>query len=213
MEDALRTIFNTETNVVGAGRTDTGVHATGQVAHFKTDSTMETMSICRALNSLLPKDIVILRVEEADAAFHARFSATSRRYLYRITLRKKAICRQYAWYIHSPLNMDEIVKGTGFLQGQHNFQSFCATESDVSNHICSISNLYWDDEKDELTFHIEADRFLQHMVRTIVGTLVEVGRGRWQASEIERILHCRDRRQAGPTAPAHGLYLTEVKYD
>jgi tRNA pseudouridine38-40 synthase len=212
VEKALQSLFNQSVQLVAAGRTDTGVHALGQVAHFKTDSDMDISTVHRGLNSLLPDDIVVLDAKEMNSSFHARFDAKSRRYQYRITRRKRAIGRQYAWYISYSLDVTEIEKGTKILRGQQNFQSFCTAESNVSHHICTVYDVHWGKKEHELTFNIEANRFLQHMVRTIVGTLVEVGRGRWPANEVQHILKSQDRRKAGPTAPAHGLYLTEVTY-
>jgi tRNA pseudouridine38-40 synthase len=212
IEEALKTLLQEEVHIVGAGRTDTGVHALGQVAHFQTDSAMEISAVYNGLNSLTPEDIVIHHVEEVPSSFHARFDATSRRYMYRLTQRQEAIGRRYAWFVRFPLDLSEMEKGTGYLQGEHSFRSFCATESQVSHHTCTVSDVNWEHNEHRLTFSIQADRFLQHMVRTIVGSLVEVGRGRWSAEEIDAILKAEDRRRAGPTAPPHGLYLAEVSY-
>ena len=209
----METLLQEEIQVVGAGRTDTGVHALGQVAHFKTDSAMDRTAVFNGLNSLVPADIVIHDVEEASPAFHARFDATSRRYTYRMTRRRQAIGRQCAWFVRFPLDVPEMEKGAEYLRGHHNFRSYCAAESQVSHHACTVHDLRWEQDEHEITFTIQADRFLQHMVRTIVGSLVEVGRGRWPAEEIEHILKTEDRQRAGPTAPPHGLYLVEVNYD
>jgi len=213
LHKALNTLLHQKVQVIGSGRTDTGVHALEQVANFKSDSDMDVRTLQRGLNSLLPDDIIIQNVEEASPSFHARFDATSRRYTYRITQRQWAIGRQYAWYVSFPLDLSEIEKGTELFRGQQNFRSFCAAESTVSHHICTVNDLHWEKREHEFIFDIEADRFLQHMVRTIVGTLVEVGRGRWPATEIQRMLKEEDRQKAGPTAPAYGLYLTKVNYD
>ncbi|MFQ6091804.1 MAG: tRNA pseudouridine(38-40) synthase TruA [bacterium] len=212
LQKALRTLLNRDADVIGAGRTDTGVHALGQVAHFKTDSDLDVDTIYRGLNSLLPGDIVIQEVIEVDSTFHARFDAKSRRYMYRITRRKRAIGRQFTWYVNYPLDVSKMAQATEPLRGRHNFGSFCAAGTEMKDPTCTLFDIHWAEQNGELTLEAEADRFLQHMVRTIVGTLVEVGKGRWEVSTVQEILKAEDRRKAGPTAPAQGLCLVEVKY-
>ena len=212
LQKALGTLLNDNVDVGGAGRTDAGVHAAGQVAHFKTDSNLDEPTIHRGLNSLLPEDIAIQKVEEVAPNFHARFDAKSRRYQYRITQRKRAIGRQFSWLVYHQLDVSKMVKATEYLRGEHDFSSFCATESEASNHRCTLYHAHWTEQEGDLIFEAEADRFLQHMVRIFVGTLVEVGRDRWHVSKIEEIMKAKERRVAGPTAPAHGLCLTEVTY-
>ena len=212
LQEALGTLLNSDIGIIGAGRTDTGVHALGQVAHFKTDSDMEIATLYRGLNSLLPEDIVVHDVQEVPTDFHARFDAKSRRYQYRIVRGRKAIGRQFNWHCNYPLDVPSMVQATEPLRGKHNFRSFCSAGTEVKDHTCTLFNIKWSEQNGHLTLEAEADRFLQHMVRAIVGTIVEIGRGRWDISDAHRILEAKDRRKAGPTAPAQGLCLMEVTY-
>jgi len=212
LQKALSTLLNSDVALTGAGRTDTGVHALGQVAHFTTDAEADVATIHRGLNSILPDDIVVHEVEEGPPDFHARFSAKARRYIYRITRERRAIGRQFAWYVKYPLDLSKMKRSAESLRGRQDFRSFCSAESESTDYTCTLLDVHWAEENGQLIFEAEADRFLQHMVRTIVGTLVEVGRGRWEISRVADILKARDRRRAGPTAPAHGLCLVEVKY-
>ncbi len=213
LQKALGTVLNAEVDLIGAGRTDTGVHAVGQVANFRTESVLSLLAIRRGGNSLLPADIVIREAEEAGPDFHARFQATSRRYAYRMTRARKAIGRQYAWHISAGLDLQAMKEADAGVQGRHDFTSFCSAEAHHSNPVCTVLHTNWTECEDGLLWEIEADHFLQHMVRTLVGTLVEIGKGRWPVSFLDRVFKAKDRRQAGPTAPAHGLCLMEVTYD
>lgn len=215
IQERLTRILGEPVHLVGSGRTDAGVHALGQVAHFTTRNVLDLGSLHRALNSLLPEDILVLKVEEVDEAFHARKSAKSKVYEYRILNRplRSVFCRSYAWHIPYPLNWEEIRRATEKLLGRHDFSSFRSTGTPTKNAIREVFRAEWAEGRDGLMrFEIEADGFLKQMVRAIVGTLVEVGRGKIDAEGFQRIIDSRDRRLAGPTAPAHGLFLKEVKY-
>lgn len=215
IQDCLKRLTGESSQLIGSGRTDAGVHALGQVAHFKTESRMDANTFQRALNSLLPKDIVIRRAEEVEAEFHARRSAKSKVYEYRILNRTTppAIDRQYIWYIPQKLNLDEMKKATHSLVGEHDFSAFRSVGSSARSSVRNILQADWKRGKGgHLRFEIEATGFLKQMVRAIVGTLVEVGRGKISAQEFKRILDSKDRKEAGPTAPARGLFLKEVKY-
>lgn len=212
LETALRTLVNRDVNLIGAGRTDTGVHALGQVAHFKTDSELDVLTMCRGLNSLLPEDIVVHDVQEVPSDFHARFAAKSRRYQYRISRGRKALGRQFSWYLNYQLNVSTMAQAAELLRGKHDFRSFCSADTETRDYTCTLFNIKWASENNTLTLEVEADRFLQHMVRTMVGTLIEIGRGRKDPSDVNTILQAQDRRKAGPTAPAQGLCLMEVTY-
>lgn len=215
LEDCLKQITGEKIHVIGSGRTDAGVHALAQVAHFKTHSPIDIHSLERALNSLLPKDILIKKVEEMDDEFHARKKAISKVYEYRILNRplRSVFQRHYAWHIPQKLNRRAMEKATHYLVGEHDFSSFKSSGTSSRSFIRKVFRAEWKrDREGILCFEIEANGFLKQMVRTIVGTLVEVGKGKISPEEFKEILHSKDRRRAGPTAPPHGLFLKEVKY-
>ena len=215
IQDRLKRLTGEPLQLIGSGRTDAGVHALGQVAHFKTESRMDASTFQRALNSLLPEGIVIRRAEEVEADFHARRSAKSKIYEYRILNRvtPPAVDRQYVWHVPQKLNLDEMKKATRNLVGEHDFSAFRSVGSPTRSSVRNILRADWKrGKRSVLRFEIEATGFLKQMVRAIVGTLVEVGRGKISAQEFKRILDSKDRKEAGPTAPAHGLFLNEVKY-
>lgn len=212
IEDALATLLREPVTLTGAGRTDAGVHARGQVANFRSASPMEAARIARGLNALLPDDIAILACEEASASFHARFDAVARRYAYTISTSPVALDRGDCWYVKFPLEPDRMRRAASSILGTHDFTSFCRAGSEVTHHRCTLREAHWSVAGHRLLFGIMADRFLHGMVRTLVGTMVEVGRGYRDAGDLPRILEARDRREAGPTAPAHGLVLEEVCY-
>ena len=215
IQDRLKRLTGEPLQLIGSGRTDAGVHALGQVAHFKTESRMDANTFQRALNSLLPEDIVIRRAEEVEADFHARRSAKSKIYEYRILNRSTppAVDRQYVWHVPQKLNLDEMKKATHNLVGEHDFSAFRSVGSSTRSSVRNILRADWKRGKGGLLrFEIEASGFLKQMVRAIVGTLVEVGRGKISAQEFKKILDSKDRKEAGPTAPAQGLFLKEVRY-
>ena len=215
IQDRLKRLTGESSQLIGSGRTDARVHALRQVAHFKTESRLDANTFQRALNSLLPEDIVIRSVEEVDADFHARKRARSKVYEYRILNRATppGIARQYVWHIPQKLNLDEMKKATHSLVGEHDFSAFRSVGSSARSSVRNILRADWKRGKGGLLrFEIEASGFLKQMVRAIVGTLVEVGRGKISAQEFKRVLDSKDRKEAGPTAPAQGLFLKEVKY-
>ncbi len=215
IEEKLALLTGETVHLIGSGRTDAGAHALGQVAHFKTESQMDVRSIRKALNSLLPPDIVIRGAEEVEEGFHARKSARSKVYEYRILNRdfRSAIDRGYAWHIPQRLDFEEMKKATQHLIGEHDFSSFRSTGSPTRTTVRRVIRAEWKRGREGLIhFEIEATGFLKQMVRAIVGTLVEVGKGKVTSEEFRRILHSKDREKAGSTAPAHGLFLKEVKY-
>jgi tRNA pseudouridine38-40 synthase len=212
IQERLKAILKHEINLIGSGRTDVGVHALGQMANFKTQNPLDKESILRGLNGLLPDDIVIRNVEEVEHDFNARHSAKIRLYEYRIYLGKTAILRRYVWEVLYSLNLDHILKATDQVLGEHDFSSFCLAESQKENNLCKVTKTSWEKLENKLIFKIEANRFLHTMVRSLVGTLVEVGRGYFSVSDFMDIMKANDRKKAGPTAPACGLYLVEVRY-
>lgn len=212
IQEKLKTILKQDISLVGSGRTDAGVHALGQVANFRTESQLETESIMKALNGILPGDIMIVKADEVDLDFNARFSARSRTYRYRIHLGRTAILRNYLWQVLYSLNLQSMLDATQHVLGEQDFSSFCVAESAKDNNLCNVISATWKRAGSELTFQIEANRFLHAMVRSLVGTLVEVGRGYFSVSDFVDIMKAKDRKKAGPTAPAGGLYLVEVNY-
>jgi tRNA pseudouridine38-40 synthase len=214
LEAAISRVAQYEVNVTAAGRTDAGVHALGQVAHFTTTARLTAEEWQRALNGLLPPDIAVQAVEEAPNTFHARFSAKSKLYRYRIFARvqRSALSRSKILHYPYPLDLDAMEVACRALIGTHDFSSFQGSTTDTENPVCTITKLTVDRFGDEVIFEVEGNRFLKQMVRAIVGTLLEVGRGKLKAGEVAGILAAEDRTKAGPTAPAHGLYLVKVDY-
>jgi tRNA pseudouridine38-40 synthase len=214
IEAALEKIVGEPVRVNGAGRTDAKVHALGQVVSFRCPSDIPTMALQRALNTLLPRDIVVHEVWDVPADFHARFSALEKVYAYRILNRpmRASLRLRYTWHIPHPLDVPSMVLGGACLQGTHDFASFQATGSEVKTTERRLTELTVARKEDEIVISCTANGFLRHMVRNIVGTLVEVGRGARPPAEIKRILDGRDRRLAGATAPPQGLYLVQVLY-
>ncbi|MGP0629560.1 tRNA pseudouridine(38-40) synthase TruA [Nitrospina sp. 32_T5] len=215
LEKRLETITGRKTPVVGSGRTDSGVHAEGQVAHFNTISKMTPRQFLKALNSLLPHDIVVKAVEEVDSGFHARKSAT--RKIYRYTLLNRDYpsalrCKQ-AHYVAQPLKIVAMRNAARHLVGKHDFKSFQGAGCEAKSTVREVFDLTVRKRGDWIEFSVDGNGFLKHMVRNLVGTLIEVGYGRIEPDAILEILKARDRRQAGPTAPARGLCLVEVFYD
>ncbi len=198
---------------VGAGRTDAGTHALGQVAHLHTHSDLSVERLHRGLNGLLPPDIAVLAVEEAPADFHARYSAQGKRYRYRIRTARSALDRQLVWSLYQPLDLESMAQAAAFLAGTHQFAAFCNQDPLPENFVCRIRDCAWTSHGREMVFEIEADRFLRHMVRILVGTMAEIGRGRRRPEEMAELLGYGDRALAGPTAPAQGLCLVRVNYE
>jgi tRNA pseudouridine38-40 synthase len=209
IQEKLKTILGHEVNLIGAGRTDVGVHALAQVANFRTDNPLETESILEGLNGLLHHDVVIKNAQEVDPDFHARYGATSRLYGYKVCRRRSALLRRYAWEVLYSLSTDEMVKATEHIQGEHDFSSFCVAESSKENNLCNLTRAAWQCDGDQLRFEIEADRFLHTMVRGLVEAEVGIGRGRgcFSVDDFVAMMREKDRSRARPAAPVRGLYL------
>ena len=214
IEAKIRLITKKKVNLIGAGRTDAGVHAKGQAANFRTTAKLKPNAWQRALNSLLPSDIAVKEAMQVSENFHARFSAKKKIYQYRILYRpyRSALERLSVWHFPHSLNLAAMKRAAQALIGRHDFTAFKGSGGETNTDRCHLKRLTLRRSGDLITITIEADRFLQHMVRNIVGTIVEVGRGKKKAHEMKQILLSRDRRQAGPTAPPQGLCLIEVKY-
>jgi tRNA pseudouridine38-40 synthase len=215
IEEKIGLVTQEKIKLIGSGRTDAGVHAIGQVANFKTGSKIGETNLLRGMNSLLPGDIVIKSLIEVDERFHSRYDAKSKVYLYQIfnSPVPSALYRNYSWFVHFPLDIDNMKTAASPLIGSHDFSSFCAANNDTSDYIRKVINVSINQGKDGIIkFFIEANGFLRYMVRNIVGTLVDVGRGKFLPSEFLDIMKARDRNRAGITAPPQGLFLKEVKY-
>jgi tRNA pseudouridine38-40 synthase len=216
LEDAFGDLAGAAVRVTGAGRTDAGVHALAMPAHVDIASDLEAATIRDAVNARLPDDVFLHEVSDAPEDFHARFSATARRYVYLIGLTESPVWRRRRWFVRGRLDADAMATAGTVLRGEHDFSSFCLAGSEPAHHRCRVDAFSIECEArygGMFIFHIRADRFLRGMVRSIVGTLVEVGRGRFGAGEVQEILDAMDRGRAGPTAPAHGLYLERVEYE
>lgn len=212
LNDALSTIFREKIEVVGAGRTDTGVHASQMFAHFDIESDMKE-DIVFKLNSILPDDIAIYEVFLVDDEKHARFDAVSRTYQYKIWLGRNPFLLDFSWQIHTlkpdVLKMNEAAK---LLIEYEDFQCFSKVKTNVYTFNCTIFEAFWEQNGDELTFTISANRFLRNMVRAIVGTLIDVGFGKISKDDFQKIIESKNRSNAGLSVPAKGLYLTNIKY-
>ena len=214
LEQAVSTLLGKPTSVTGSGRTDAGVHALGQVVNFFSDKEMDRHRIQRALNALTPDDIAIKDVEIVADSFDARRDGRSRVYEYRILNRStpSPFHLNRAWHVHDFLDVAAMREAIRCLEGEHDFSSFQAAGCDAPHPIRKVYRTSLDQRGELLVYTIEATAFLRHMVRNIVGTLVEGGRGRRSPQAFAGLLEARDRTKAGPTAPAHGLFLMEVKY-
>ena len=215
LEEKIAVMTKEKIKVIGSGRTDAGVHALGQVAHFKTASSIREVNLLKGINSLLPKDIVVRDLQEVDASFHARYDVKSKVYLYQIfnSPIRPVMLRQYAWFVSGPLNAERMREAVGIFRGTHDFSSFCATHSDAPDHIRTIMNIQIaSNRRDLIQIEMEADGFLRYMVRGIVGILVDAGRGKLSLSELQEVMDAKNRKRGSITAPALGLFMKEVKY-
>ena len=213
IEKALGTILRSEISIVGAGRTDTGVHAKKMIAHFDTDIEINTTELPRRLNCFLPSDIAIQKIEPVADDLHARFSATKRSYEYHLVTEKDVFCTETAYFYLGTLDFDAMNEAASKLFNYIDFTSFSKLHTDVKTNNCTIYEARWEQvSPSHWIFHISADRFLRNMVRAIVGTLLMVGTKKISVDGFCQIIESKDRCKAGTSAPAHGLYLTEVVY-
>ncbi len=215
LEACLAHITNGPARLHAAGRTDAGVHALGQVAHFDTASTIALPALVRGANSLLPEDIVVRQAEEVPADFHARYAARRKTYAYVVHNHSipSALRAPYAWHVPQALDLTAMRAAASVLLGHHDFSAFRAAACAARSPWRQLFRLRLTRYAERLVFVLCADGFLQHMARNIVGTLVAVGRGQIAADAMPTILQCGQRQYAGPTAPAHGLFLVRVVYD
>ena len=215
LEDAILGFCSETVSVQGAGRTDAGVHALGQIAHFDLHRDWKTDTVRDAINNLVrPHRVSILKAEVVAPQFNARFDATQRGYLYRITNRRAplALNREFCWWVPVTLDADIMHEAAQRLLGKHDFSTFRATNCQASSAIKTLDLLTVVRSGDEICITARARSFLYHQVRNIVGTLKQVGEGKWTTDDLVHALEAKDRRTGGPTAPAHALYLTDVCY-
>jgi len=214
IETAIRNLTGERVSIQAAGRTDTGVHALGQVIAFETNASIPAQRWALALNSELPADIFAHKSEEAPLDFHPRFSALSKCYRYKIYRKKQGriIYRNYALCNEEKLNIEAMQKACRLLEGTHSFKAFCASGSNVKNYIRTVYSCELKEERDWLTMDIKANGFLYNMVRIIMGTLLEIGRNQISPEYILELFRVQDRSLAGPTASPAGLYLVNVEY-
>ena len=210
---ALCTVLRTDLEITGAGRTDTGVHARLMVAHFDLETDLPgEFDLTNKLNSILPNDIVVFKVVEVRPEAHARFDAISRKYEYHVITAKNAFKNELAARVGNNMDFEAMNRAASVLKDYRDFTSFSKLHTDVKTNNCSITHAEWTQQGDEWVFTIQADRFLRNMVRAIVGTLFEVGRGRISVEDFKAIIEAKDRCKAGTSVPAHGLYLVDIQY-
>jgi tRNA pseudouridine38-40 synthase len=213
LEQAIATVFGSPVRVTAAGRTDTGVHALGQVVNFSVSTRIPPARIPYALNAVLPEDIVVNEAEAVPVSFHSRYDAVSKVYSYTIdnAPHPRVLSRKYSYYVKYSLDVASMAAASSQLVGLHDFASFKASGSTVKSTVRHMMRLSVDESDSFITVTAEADGFLYNMMRIITGTLIEIGRGKRQP-DLARVLAARDRAASGWTVPAHGLVLREVKY-
>ncbi|WP_333601147.1 tRNA pseudouridine(38-40) synthase TruA [Flavobacterium sp.] len=213
LNKALSLLLKTEIDIVGAGRTDTGVHSKQMYAHFDYETEMDIPQLVHKLNSFLPKDIVIFDILQVADEAHARFDAKKRTYEYHIHTKKDAFENEGSWQYQHELDLDKMNEACQILFKHTDFECFSKTNTDVHTFNCVIFEAHWQQIGAKIIFTISADRFLRNMVRAIVGTMINIGLGKVSLADFEKIIESKDRSQAGFSVPAHGLYLTKIEYE
>ena len=212
INNALSTVYQKDIQIVGAGRTDTGVHASQMFAHFDIDKLIDDNLVFK-LNSILPNDVFIKAIFLVDDEKHARFDALSRSYEYKIWLGRNPFLLDFSWQIHSQKpNVTLMNEAAKLLLDYEDFESFSKVKTNVHTFNCNVTEAFWVQKDNQLTFHISANRFLRNMVRAIVGTLLDVGLDKISISDFKNIIESKNRSNAGLSVPAKGLFLTQIKY-
>ena len=211
LEKALSTLFRSPITIMGSGRTDTGVHAQLQVCHLDLHQEPGEHFI-KAINAILPKEIGVLALRKVTPEAHARFHAIKRSYFYRITFTKNPFFQELSWQLFKQPDVNLMNEAAKILLDYEDFECFSKVHTEVKHFRCKISTAYWEPNGDQLLFHITANRFLRGMVRSIVGTLLEIGLGHRPVEDMHRIILSKDRVQAGKAAPAKGLFLSQIEY-
>ena len=212
VEKALSTLLSEPVSIMGAGRTDAGVHASQMFAHFDTVVAFESQDLVFKLNSFLPNDVAIASVFEVKPEIHARFYAMSRTYLYHVSTSKNVFTFDNSLYVKHALDVDKMNEAAKILLAYKDFQCFSKSKTDVKTYNCDIMHAEWMVKDDELHFVIKANRFLRNMVRAIVGTMINIGLGKMDVDDLHIIIKSKNRSEAGFSVPAHGLYLTHIEY-
>jgi tRNA pseudouridine38-40 synthase len=212
VEDVLSKILRTPIAIVGSGRTDTGVHCNKQFFHADLVEQKDLPKLLQNINAFLPHDIAIHSIQAIHAEASARYHATQRSYRYIITRKKDPLLVGLAWYFFKPLDVAAMNRAAAVLLGTHDFECFSKVKTDVNHFVCTIKKAQWKQKGDLLMFEVTANRFLRGMVRAMVGTIIDVGCGKFSLQDFEKILTSKDRKQAGMNVPAAGLYLIDVKY-
>lgn len=212
LEDALNILLQNNLEVVGCGRTDTGVHAKNYCAHFEFNQPLNTKDLVYRLNKILPGEIAVHSINEANADFHARFSAISRTYNYRIHQQKDPFLINSSWHNSHVLDLDKMNEACNLLIGTMEFGAFCKGDPPNGNYNCTVTEAHWTQSGSHIKFQITANRFLRNMVRAIVGTCLEIGTQRISIEQFKEIIKSNSRSEAGISVPAHGLYLVDIKY-
>lgn len=209
---ALSLKLGKEIETTGSGRTDRGVHALQQFAHFDYDKPFREDELVYQLNQVLPRDISVNKICSVNSEAHARFDAISRSYVYKINQKKDPFLMETSCYHRAELNIDLMNEGAAILETTLDFESFSKVKTDVNHFRCTITRSEWIREADQLFYYITADRFLRGMVRALVGTMLDIGSGKITLDDLNIIINSRDRKKAGRAVPAHGLFLLEIKY-
>ena len=212
LKDAIEVLIRENISLNGSGRTDSGVHALGQVANFYCEQRLDLYRFRYSLNNTIPYNIAVTKIEEVEALFHSRYDAKSRTYLYFISRNKTPFFKNYTYFYYAPLDILYLNQLSKLLLGKRDYTSFTKHEVETENKICTIKDAQWRSSKDFSIFRIEANRFLHGMVRTIVGTLLDFHKGNKSFDELTKIIEAKDRIKAGEAVPAKGLFLFKVKY-
>ncbi len=213
LQKALSVLLRHDVEIVGAGRTDAGVHARQMVAHFEWDGQLDCQQTAYRLGRMLPRDIAIYRMEPVANDMHARFSAVRRTYHYYLHTERDPFCRQYSCELHYDLDFERMNEAGRILCTYEDFGAFCKSHSDVKTTLCKVSEAHWIQvDSTHWYFRISANRFLRNMVRAVVGTMIDVGRGRITLDDFRKIVEGKQRTQAGESMPAHALFLEEIEY-
>ena len=213
LENALEKLYKKRIRVHASGRTDAGVHAAFQIIHFDVLVELKNLNLKAALNTLLPKDIRVIDTAEGSEDFHARFSARERQYRYVISTQTTALDRNRAWQVYQNLDIEIMKKCAELFIGEHDFTSFCSAQAEVDHKRCIIYHSKWEQDGNRLIYRIHGNRFLHSMVRSLVGTMVEAGKGRFSVEDVKNMLESMDRTAGAVTAPPQGLTLMYVKYE
>lgn len=212
LEGALSKLIREKVNMTAAGRTDAGVHAKIMYAHFDANSIKAINDLAHRLNAFLPDDIAVQQITDVDPEAHARFDATKRTYEYWICNSKNPFYKDTAHYIHHKLDVERMNQAASLLIGKKDFECFSKSNTDVNNYFCDVKEAIWFKDEEKIVFRITADRFLRNMVRAVVGTLINVGVGKYEVDYVNTVINSKDRSIAGVSVPAKGLYLTFIVY-